>query len=643
MIDFSAEELKKYLRMMMPEAGEIFIKYEPEAKDGFRLGVMRDFGLDTSEAEDTTLDDILHIDTDCNGGIIAGSNPRSVLLAVYRYLRENGCFWLFPGVDGEYVPIRDVQPTKYHKMADCRYRGQCNEGAEFQQNMLEVIDFTPKVGMNVFMLEFDTPKAYYDHYYMHRYNAQNREPEPVSADTVKQWKRQCEVEIAKRGLQFHDMGHGWTAEPFGISSTNGWAREDDNPVPDETRDMLAMIDGKRGLWNGVALNTQFCMSNEEARLIVAKYIANYAKMHRNVDYLHVWLADGCHNHCECDECCKKTPSDWYVILLNDIDGQLTKEGLDTRIVFICYTDTTWAPITEKLKNKKRFSFMLAAITRTYTDSVPMEIAPMELSPYVRNQVGSFPETVTGYILHAKNWKRAADCPSMVYEYHFWIHQYRDPGMMEFSKLIYDDIRGYHSHGFDGIIEDGSQRSFFPNGFNFFVYAETLFDTGADYDKLKQEYFTHAYGEMADKVIEYLQKMTDSFGMKYIMGTLNAIVTNNLENVSYFDPEREKILRWIKDMVAEYRAVFEEHKNMPYRAQTVAMRLIRLHLEYCSRLSEIWVLKAAGKDKEAVDAFKTFMVDFGKYEVEIERYFDQRMCFNSFERIICSPKTFYSAD
>ena len=287
--------------------------------------------------------------------------------------------------------------------------------------------------------------------------------------------------------------------------------------------------------------------------------------------------------------------------------------------------------------------MLAAITRTYTDSVPMEIAPMEPSPYVRNQVGSFPETVTEYILHAKNWKRAADCPSMVYEYHFWIHQYRDPGMMEFSKLIYDDIRGYHSHGFDGIIEDGSQRSFFPNGFNFFVYAETLFDTGADYDKLKQEYFTHAYGEIADKVIEYLQKITDSFGMKYIMGTLNAIVTNNLENVSYFDPERKKILRWIKDMVAEYRAVFEEHKNMPYRAQTVAMRLIRLHLEYCSRLSEIWVLKAAGKDKEAVDAFKTFMVDFGKYEVEIERYFDQRMCFNSFERIICSPKTFYSAD
>ena len=243
----------------------------------------------------------------------------------------------------------------------------------------------------------------------------------------------------------------------------------------------------------------------------------------------------------------------------------------------------------------------------------------------------------------EDWKKTWKGANLCYEYHFWRHRIYDPSGLSLANRIYEDIDAYRAFSVDGLIQCGSQRSFFPNGFNFFVYAETLFDTGADYDKLKQEYFTHAYGEIADKVIEYLQKITDSFGMKYIMGTLNAIVTNNLENVSYFDPERKKILRWIKDMVAEYRAVFEEHKNMPYRAQTVAMRLIRLHLEYCSRLSEIWVLKAAGKDKEAVDAFKTFMVDFGKYEVEIERYFDQRMCFNSFERIICSPKTFYSAD
>ena len=95
-IDFAAEELKKYLRMMMPMDGEITIEYKPDAKDGFRLGLMQTFGLDVSDAEVAELDDILYMDTTEEGGIIAGDNARSVLLAVYEYLRQNGCRFPFP-------------------------------------------------------------------------------------------------------------------------------------------------------------------------------------------------------------------------------------------------------------------------------------------------------------------------------------------------------------------------------------------------------------------------------------------------------------------------------------------------------------------------------------------------------------------
>ena len=104
-IDFAAEELKKYLRMMMPSCGDIGILYEPSAADGFRLGLLEDFGLDASDVEEPVLDDVVCIRADENGGILAGSNPRSVLFAVYRYLKENGCRWLYPGVDGEHVPL----------------------------------------------------------------------------------------------------------------------------------------------------------------------------------------------------------------------------------------------------------------------------------------------------------------------------------------------------------------------------------------------------------------------------------------------------------------------------------------------------------------------------------------------------------
>ena len=57
-IDHAAEELKKYLRMMMPECGEIDILSKSNATDGFRLGLLEDFGL-PSEAEDPVLDDVI--------------------------------------------------------------------------------------------------------------------------------------------------------------------------------------------------------------------------------------------------------------------------------------------------------------------------------------------------------------------------------------------------------------------------------------------------------------------------------------------------------------------------------------------------------------------------------------------------------
>ena len=56
-IDFAAQELKKYLRMMMPRVGEIPVFYQPEAKAGFRLGLMADFGIDP-EVKDLHLDDV---------------------------------------------------------------------------------------------------------------------------------------------------------------------------------------------------------------------------------------------------------------------------------------------------------------------------------------------------------------------------------------------------------------------------------------------------------------------------------------------------------------------------------------------------------------------------------------------------------
>ncbi len=636
-VDFAAEELKKYLRMMMPRCGEIEIAYDPTAKDGFRLGLMQDFSLDTSEAKDVDLDDILHIDTDTEGGIIAGSNARSVLLAVYRYLTINGCRWLFPGIDGEWIPVRDIEAVKYHKMADCRYRGQCNEGAEYQPNMMEAIDFTPKIGMNIFMIEFDNPKTYYNYYYNHSRNA-SREAEPVTAETVLQWKRQCEAEMSKRGLQFHDMGHGWTAMAFEADTTEGWVRTDDYDFPAEYTDYVAMIGGVRKLHNGVALNTNFCMSNEKARKKVASKIADYAQLATNVDYLHVWLADGSNNHCECENCQKKTPSDFYIDLMNDIDEELTARQLKTRIVFICYVDTTWAPEVTTLNNPERFSFLVAAITRDYTQSVSptLDEEGVTLPPYTRNNL-TLPKTVNEYLLHAKRWMERCPVPALVYEYHFWLPQFRELGTLKASRMIYDDIRGYYANGYQGLIEDGSQRSFFPSGFAFYVYAETLFDTSVDFEALKEDYFSHAYGEDWREVVNFYERV----GELIPHGYLNGKMSTDPARGKFYNPAVAEAAKKLPATVEEFLPFVEAHKNCSKRAATVSYKLLRYYLKYLAKISELLVLKAEGHHTASQKAWEEFSAWCGAWEIEVERWFDQHMLSNAIgsvfgEKVVTDP-------
>ena len=626
-VDFAAEELKKYLRMMMPRCGEIRIAYAPEATDGFRLGVMSDFGLDTSEAEDVALDDILHIDTNESSGIIAGSNARSVLLAVYRYLTINGCRWLFPGIDGEFIPVKGIEPVQYHKMADCRYRGQCNEGAEAQHLMMEAIDFTPKIGLNIFMLEFDIPTVYYNRYYnTHLFNEENREAEPVTPETVLQWKRQCETEISKRGLQFHDMGHGWTVDPFGISSAGGFSAKGTVKIPEGKHQYVAMIDGKRELFNEIASATNFCMSNPEARQIVRDSIVSYAEKATNVDYLHVWLADSHNNHCECEGCREMIPSDWYVTLMNEVDEVLTAKGIDTRIVMICYVDSTWAPQKTVLKNPDRFSLLVAAISRDYSIPVTknLDTSSVKLAEYERNNI-TLPATVDEYITHAKKWQNACNLQSMVYEYHYWWPQYRDLGLFEAVKLIHNDVLGYKSNGCNGVIEDGSQRSYFPNGYSFNVYASTLYDTSSDLEALREDYFRHAYGEDFREVIAFFNRLEEAIPYNYLVQKFPT-------QGDFYHPELAENFEKVEHIVDEFAPFVEAHKNMPYRAQTVSYRMLARYLQYCKGLAAALIKKANGEEQEALDAYNALRIDLGKHELEMERWYDQQMCFASLGRI-----------
>jgi len=606
----------------MPRAGDVSISCLSDGSEGFHLGLMADFGLDMSDAEEPTLDDIVYIDTSGEGGIIAGSNPIALLIAVYRYLRFCGCRWLFPGVDGEYIPIIDALPSvKYRKLADHRYRGQCNEGAEFQQSMLETIDFSPKIGLNTYMLEFDIPAVYYQRYYRHDTNSL-REAEPLSSKTILQWKRQCEAEIAKRGMHFHDMGHGWTAEPFGINSESGWASvEDEGAVPKESVQYLAELNGKRGLYHGVPLNTNVCLSNYEARQIMVHAIADYAEKQNNVDFLHVWLADASNNTCECEACRSKPVADWYLTLMNELDDELTRRQLSTHIVFLAYVDLFWPPKETSIRNPKRFTMLYAPITRLYSESYECDAAPEMVVPYQCNH-NVFPRGMSACLGYLKTWQTVWSGDCFCYEYHFWHNQYNDPSQLYLAELLHRDIVSLKKHNLRGIVEDGSQRSFFPNGFAFYVYGETLFDVNVSFEELKTDYFRHAYGTCWLHALSYLETVHDflDFDTIYRLSRSSSEERDALI-IELKDAGWNSKLASLRTKTVSFRSTMDACIDREERVSTVAWSLLKDFTVMVEGVTNYYqgVLNKdeEGKEQAATD-IKTY---FSEREIYIERYYD----------------------
>ena len=310
------------------------------------------------------------------------------------------------------------------------------------------------------------------------------------------------------------------------------------------------------------------------------------------------------------------------MLMNELDEELTRRNLDTRIVFICYVDTTWAPETVTLKNPKRFSLLLAAITRDYTECVEqnLDVSKIELPEFKLNK-NDLPKSVNEYIAHAKKWQEKTKVQTFVYEYHYWLPQYRDLGLFDSCRMVYDDIRGYRSNDCHGLIEDGSQRSFWPNGFSYFIYGNTHFNTSIDFEEMKEDYFSHAYGEDWREVAAFFEKLGKAADFAYLNGKLSSDKSKG----KYYNPSLAESFRKVPEIVEEFKPFVEAHKNMPMRVQTVSYRLLEKYLEYCVGLSKFMVLKCMGADAEATEAFWSFFTEFGKYEQEIERYYDQFMC------------------
>ena len=311
---------------------------------------------------------------------------------------------------------------------------------------------------------------------------------------------------------------------------------------------------------------------------------------------------------------KKSVSDWYVMLLNEIDEVMTAKGMNTRIVFIVYTETTWAPDSEKINNPNRVTLMLAPIARSYTKTLTDK--KVTLPPFVRNKI-QLPADLDENIAHFKEWKKVWNGSCLCYEYHFWKHQIFDPSGLLLANRIFEDIEAYKANGINGLIACGSQRSYFPTGFAFYVFARKQFDITLSFEDMLKEYFSCAFGQDYTQFIDYLYEVADCFGDKYLEGEESI----NPKISLFLNPERANKLRKAPEVLTKGRQLIKEHYNSSDRIKTVSVRLLEMHADYFELLARTFAYKADGDNENAVKSYEELEAHINATEIYTEKYFE----------------------
>ncbi len=621
-VKYAAEELKKYLEMVDSSVRAEISSAPVRAAGGITLGLLSELSLYDGDVDDAMIDDVVDVDIENLQGYIAGSNGRSILMGVYKYLKSAGCRWVRPGETGEYIPTADLHnhTFKFRKKADYPFRGECCEGAIGFEHMKDTILWMPKVDMNLFMLEQVVPYNYMSRWYKHTSNTRL----PHDDIPYQQYCDYCdELErvVKKCGLQLHVLGHGALNEPFGIRDMGPeFAYE----ISEKDKKACALVDGKRGLFSGRPFYTQLCMSSEWVQDKVVNWLADYLKKKPHIDFLHFWLGDSMNNHCECEECVKKTPSDWYVAMLNKLDKKLTEQGNSAKIIFIIYVDTLWAPIVEKLNNPSRFIMTTACGEGGSYSGKRREggIPKWERNNYTIKE-GS--DLALSFV---DGWRSVFDGPKFLYEYFLYVEHFTDPGYMRLSRRTAHNSKTFEVMGFEGIMSDQTQRAYFPTALPSSVFGEFMFDTSLDTESFIDEYFEKAFGKDYRTAKEYLERISSLFDFDALKqqtaitafdtgsGNADAGKSGIIGNERVGDA-----VSGVTAVVDAFMPAIKKNTELSDSCHRESWRILTYHGEYSKGLARIYSSLAKSDTEGAREELNELVDYLSEIEMEIHPYFD----------------------
>lgn len=512
-IGFAAEQLCKYLRRIAPVSPRVLPAYVQPATDSnpqFVLGTagnLHNVALKGLPEPSSTKDTLALI---CHAGTLylSGSNSRSVLFAVYRFLEELGVRFLRPGRDGELLPklSRLTFPRKsIIESASADHRGMCIEGSPRLEHVLEILDWMVKKKMNTFQLQFQHAGVFW----RRGLNAIDTEAvSTLSTEDCEALDEQVIAAVRKRGMILHRVGHGWTSAALEITG-NDW-----DPVKiklsRKQRNLLAKVNGRRDIYKEIPSLTELCYGNPAARQAFIAGVVSYARRHSEVDVLHIWLSDGFNNKCECNKCSEKSPSDWYAVLVNAICRQFKQDGLRTRIVFLAYVDLLWPPAQE-MHATDNVIFMFAPISRCFRHALADSkcVADRPSNPPALNQWEA-PTRNRDFQELALLWKERKLPDSFLFDYHMMWQVWHDGFGQDIGETMAGDMQQLAKLGLNGLVSCQPIRAFYPLPYAPNAMADLLWNPKSGAGQTRKQIMTDAFGKWAHLAESYFKDTIKHF-------------------------------------------------------------------------------------------------------------------------------------
>ena len=263
----------------------------------------------------------------------------------------------------------------------------------------------------------------------------------------------------------------------------------------------------------------------------------------------MWLADYFGNFCQCDECKKKRPSDWYIMILNEIDRVFTEHGSDKKIVFLIYFELAYPPLYERINNPDRFVMMFAPYGRNFSESY-RDSKPTEYEPKLNNDFDYKYMDMNLYLKQLEEWQKIFKGDSFSFDYAFYDNRYFvNMCQVNHSKAVYLDAVDIDKYGLNGKIECGNMRMQTPTGFAIYSNFIEMFYGNTDYDKLYKDYFETLYGK-GQKISAFLEEASKLIPYEFINGKQEKLSDTEKEGLLKVLKSIDCMEQWLSEYIPE---------------------------------------------------------------------------------------------